>query len=143
MDESPDKTDRSKRAIPLTPNIDQRKKQGNLQKNNKTFWSSGVEKPNNFQEPRAFGDKTPKPQGEPQVLEIRSMAEKNQMYKNRTKTPTLRNDGQKKAFLAEYEKLMGESKGKSGITPATPKVEQTTPWPGPATPKVEQTTPWP
>ena len=45
MDESPD---RSKRAIPLTPNIDSRKKEGNLQKNNKTFWSSGVEKPNNF-----------------------------------------------------------------------------------------------
>lgn len=48
MDESPDKTDRSKRAIPLTPNIDSRKKEGNVQKNNKTFWSSGVEKPNNF-----------------------------------------------------------------------------------------------
>lgn len=56
------------------------------------------------------------------------MAEKNKIYQNRTKTPTLRNDEQKKAFLAEYEKLMGGGKHKSGVTPATPKEEQRTPW---------------
>ena len=63
LEESP--TDRSNRAIPLTPNIVSRKKEGNIQKNNKTFWSSGVEKPSQFNAPRAFGDKTPKPNHEP------------------------------------------------------------------------------
>ena len=44
------------------------------------------------------------------VLELKSMEEKNRMYQNRTKTPTIRNDEKKKAFLAEYEKLMGANK---------------------------------
>ena len=43
MDESPNPK-KSNRAIPLTPNIVTRKKEGKILQNNKTFWSSGVEK---------------------------------------------------------------------------------------------------
>ena len=60
------------------------------------------------------------------VLELKSMEEKNRMYQNRTKTPTIRNDEKMKAFLAEYEKLMGANKAQSGVTP-TP--GEPTAWP--------------